>query len=89
MASVKNAYSQAEVEPWGNITGIRKSGQLFDFETSLRVVSTDRKHAASTAKEKQQPHYKRLNDDEQEVTTSIDSLYFTENVKDNGSGKIK
>ena len=89
MASAKNACSQAEVEPWGNITGIRKSGQLFGFETSLRVVSTDRKHATWTAKEKQRPHYKRINDDEQEVTTSIDSLYFAEVVKDNGGGKIK
>jgi len=65
--SVKDACGQAEVEPWGNITGIRKNGQLFDFESSIRVVSTDRKHAASTAKEKQRPHYKRVNDDEQKL----------------------
>jgi hypothetical protein len=89
MAFVKDACGQAEVEPWGNISGIRKHGQLFDFESGIRVVSTDRKHVASTAKEKQRPHYKRIADDEQEVTTSIDSLFFKENVKDNGSGKIK
>ncbi|MDP9080083.1 MAG: hypothetical protein M3O71_21870 [Bacteroidota bacterium] len=84
-----NAYSQSEVEPWGNITGIRNHGQLFDFESSLRVVSTDRKHVTSTFQEKQKPHYKRINEDEQEVITSIDSLFFIENVKDDGGGKIK
>jgi hypothetical protein len=89
LAFVNNAYSQAEVEPWGNITGIRKQGQLFDFESSIKVVSIDRKHVAITAKEKQSPHYKRVADDEQEVTTWIDSLFFKENVKDNGAGKIE
>jgi hypothetical protein len=88
MAFVNDAYSQVEVEPWGNITGIRKYGQLFDFESSIKVVSTDRKHVASTAKERQQPHYKRVGDEEQQVTTSIDSLFFKENVKDDGAGKI-
>lgn len=84
-----NAFGQAEVEPWGNITGIRRHGQLYGFESCLRIVSTDRKHITSTAKEKQQPHYKRVNDSEQEVTTWIDSLFFKENVKEDGSGKIK
>ena len=88
-AFVNDAYSQAEVEPWGNITGIRKQGQLFDFESSIKVVATNRKHVAITAKEMQHPHYKRVSDDEQEVTTSIDSLFFKENVKDDGAGKIK
>ena len=32
---------------------------------------------------------KRIADDEQEITTSIDSLFFKENVKDEGNGKIK
>ncbi|SHM97132.1 hypothetical protein [Mucilaginibacter sp. OK098] len=89
LAFVNNAYSQAEVEPWGNITGIRKQGQLFNFESSIKVVSTNRKHVAITAKEKQSPHYKRVADDEQEVTTWIDSLFFKENVKDDGAGKIR
>lgn len=84
-----NAYGQAELQPWGNITGIRSHGQLYKFESSLRIVSTDRKHVTSTAKEKQQPHYRRVNDDEQEVTSWVDSLYFKENVREDGSGKIK
>lgn len=86
---IADVYGQAELQPWGNITGIRSHGQLFKFESSLRIVSTDRQHVTSTAKEKQQPHYRRVNDDEQEVTSWIDSLYFKENVREDGSGKIK
>ncbi|WP_094571584.1 glycoside hydrolase [Mucilaginibacter xinganensis] len=87
--AVNNAFCQAQLEPWGNITGIRNHGQLFDFESGIKVVSTDPKHVSTTAKEKQQPHYRRIADDEQEVTTWIDNLLFKENVKDDGTGKIK
>ncbi len=85
---VNEAYSQAEVEPWGNITGVRKNGQLFNFESSIKVISGNWKNFVSTGKERQRPHYKR-NGDEQEITTSIDSLFFKETIKDVGSGKIK
>ena len=81
-----NAYCQAEVEPWGNITGIRKHGQLFDFESSIKVVNGNR--TISTGKERQRPHYKR-NGDEQVVTTNIDSLFIKETVKDLSAGNIK
>ncbi|MDB4900765.1 MAG: hypothetical protein JWQ63_46, partial [Mucilaginibacter sp.] len=84
---INQAYSQAEVEPWGNITGIRKQGQLFEFESSLKVKYTN-SHIASTAKERQQPHYKRSGD-EQIITSNIDSLFFKETVKDLSAGKIK
>src|SRR5260370_25155393 len=84
---VNNGYRQAEVERWGNITGIRKQGQLFEFESSLKVKYTNG-HIASTAKERQQPHYKR-NGEEQIITSNIDSLFFKETVKDLSAGKIK
>jgi len=88
-AFIADVHAQAELQPWGNITGIRNHGQLYKFESSLRMVSTDRKHVTSTAKEKQQPHYRRVNDSEQEVTSWIDSLFFKENVREDGPGKIK
>jgi hypothetical protein len=84
---VNNAYSQAEVESWGNITGIRKHGQLFEFESCIKIFGAAGE-ITSTGKELQRPHFKR-NGNEQEVTTSIDSLFFDETVKDAGSGKIK
>lgn len=82
----QNAYSQAEVESWGNITGIRKSGQLFEFESSVKVTGANDK-TISTAKERQKPHFKR-DGDNQIITTSIDSLYLTETVTDKSAGNI-
>jgi len=84
-----NAFAQTELQPWGNITGIRKHGQLYNFESAIRLVRVDRQKIAVTAKEKQTPHYARINDNEQEVTTWLDSLFFKENVKEDGGGKIK
>ncbi|MDB5141020.1 MAG: hypothetical protein JWR12_2936 [Mucilaginibacter sp.] len=86
LSLTKDAYSQAEVEPWGNITGIRKHGQLFEFESGIKVLHSDGQFT-STGKERQRPHFKR-NGDEREVTTSIDSLFFDETVKDISGGKI-
>ncbi|MDF2433506.1 MAG: hypothetical protein JWP44_3137 [Mucilaginibacter sp.] len=87
LSLTKDACGQAEVEPWGNITGIRKHGQLFEFESSIKVLHNNGQFT-STGKERQRPHFKR-NGDEQEVTTSIDSLFFDETVKNISGGKIK
>jgi hypothetical protein len=86
--AVNNSYGQAEVEPWGNITGIRKHGQLFEFESNIRVISANGLHIAATGKERQKPHYKR-NGNEQVITTNVDSLFFKETVKDLSAGKIR
>ncbi len=56
MAGYTQGYSQTEMEPWGNITGIRVNGQLMDFETSLQVVSNDWKSVKATALERQRPN---------------------------------
>lgn len=79
------AYSQPEVEPWGNITGIRKDGQLFDFETFIKVDYGGR-HMVSTGKEQQKPNYKRVSN-QQVASSNIDSLYLIEAVTDGGNGK--
>ena len=79
-----DAFSQAEVEPWGNLTGIRKHGQLFDFESCIGIQKGD--HFISTGKERQRPHFKRSGD-EQIINTNIDSLYIKEIVKDESDGK--
>jgi hypothetical protein len=84
---INQAYSQAEVEPWGNITGIRKSGQLFEFESSLSVFFASGRFTF-TAKERQHPHFKRSGD-EQIITSNIDSLFFKETVTDLSAGKAK
>jgi hypothetical protein len=80
-------YAQSELEPWGNVTGIRRHGQLFEFETSIAVLSKDSSHSVSTAKEKQRPLYSR-DGSVQVVKTNIDSLHIRETVTDKGAGRI-
>lgn len=82
MALTAPVFSQTEMQPWGNITGIRVDGQLMEFETSLQVVSKDWQHVNATALERQKPKYTRYKD-QQTVTTKIDSFYFTQQVKEN------
>jgi hypothetical protein len=75
------SIAQVEVEPWGNITGIRIDGQLMEFQTNLSVVSNNWSHITATAKERQRPHYNR-NSNTQIISTNIDSLYFKEEITD-------
>jgi hypothetical protein len=83
-----NVNAQTELQPWGNITGIRIDGQLMRFESSIRVVGKDWSQISSTAKEKQRPKYIREGNT-QIVTTRIDSLYFTERIEDAGIGTAR
>lgn len=84
-AFAQNACAQTEVEPWGNITGIRIDGQLMEFESSLRLVGKDWSSIAYTALERQRPRYSR-NGDTQTIVTRIDSSNFNEQVEDIGKG---
>lgn len=74
-------FSQTEVEPWGNITGIRVNGQLMEFETNISIVKKNGAGIETTAKEKQRPKYTREGDN-QIILTNIDSLYIKEIVTD-------
>jgi hypothetical protein len=85
---VSRALAQADLEPWGNLNGIRLHGRLVPFMTSLRVVSGDGTLIISTARDKQQPHFWR-DGRRQIVTTRIDSLYFTEEVEDLDEGRVR
>jgi hypothetical protein len=85
--SVENVHGQAEVQAWGNITGVRVEGQLMEFESSLRIVGSDGLEIGSTGKEKQSPKYVR-DGATQVVTTSVANFGFIEKVKNAGSGKI-
>jgi len=78
-------YSQAEVEPWGNITGMRIGGQLIPFETNLSLVENNL--VKSTAQEQQRPKYLR-DGNKQIITTKIDSVSFTETIEDIKEGII-
>jgi O-glycosyl hydrolase len=86
MAFINSTYGQAEVEPWGNITGIRHKGQLYEFESGIRIQRGN--DFTSTGQERQHPHYKRVGD-EQIINTNIDSLFIDETVEDEGGDKVK
>lgn len=81
------AFAQPELEPWGNLTGIRIDGQLMPFETSLRLVDAGGLTLA-TAKERQNPRYAREGN-VQLVYTHLDSLYFVEKVEAIGKGEAR
>jgi hypothetical protein len=85
-SAFSSAFCQAELEPWGNLAGIRVDGQLLKTETNLSVVKNDWATIKSTGKERQRPHYQR-NANQQIVTTNIDSLFFTETVSDSENGQ--
>ncbi|QHS54812.1 hypothetical protein GWR56_04340 [Mucilaginibacter sp. 14171R-50] len=81
-------FAQAELMPYGNLNGIRVKGQLMPFNTNLTVVGESWAKIKFTAKEVQQPKFKR-DGNTGIVNTNIDSLYFTETVEDIGRGEIR
>ncbi|WP_295772519.1 hypothetical protein [uncultured Mucilaginibacter sp.] len=85
---INQAFSQAELSPWGNINGIRKQGHLLKFETALQYIKSDGVQILTTARERQRPVYSR-NGSEQTVRTNLDSLYFEETVSSNTGTKAR
>jgi hypothetical protein len=83
-----HVLAQAELQPWGNISGIRVEGELMQIESNLSVVGKDWSSIKSTAKERQRPHFMRIGN-QQIVSTNIDSIYFKEIVADDGKGRAK
>lgn len=83
-----SACGQPELQPWGNMTGIRIDGQLMEFESSIRVVGKDWSAITSTGKELQYPKYIR-DSSKQIVSTNFGNLFFTEKVEDIGKGKAR
>lgn len=85
VAFTGRGYGQAELEPWGNLSGIRIDGQLMAFGSGIRILGKDGVFVNATAKERQQPHYARQGNT-QVVTTRLDSVYITEKVEDQDKG---
>ena len=79
------AAGQTELEPWGNLRGIRIDGQLMDFETGYRVLDGQGRTTLFTEKERQHPRYSRMGKS-QLVFTNLDSLYITQGVSDPDKG---
>lgn len=87
--STGNVFAQAELMPWGNLTGIRINGQLMDFKTTLNVVGTGAwSDVKFSGKELQKPKFERVGD-VQTVTTKINGIDFTEIVTDLTPGVVR
>ena len=87
--SPQRVFAQAEFKPWGNLDGIRVKGQLMEFNSRIVVVYDDWSKKKFTGKEMQKPKYTRISDEQQEVTTMIDSLQFNETMKNTGRGSTE
>lgn len=80
--------AQTEVQAWGNITGMRSKGRLMRFESSLRLVKDDWHKEQATGRERNWTTYRREGA-VQIVRTRMDSLFFTETVRDGAPGKAQ
>src|SRR5664280_1369003 len=56
---IGTAYGQPEVMAWGNLTGIRVDGHLFELNSSMCVVPPDSSSVFTTGREKQTNAYAR------------------------------
>lgn len=83
-----SAFSQPEVQAWGNLRGIRVDGQLYRFESSIRLVEGNWSEERATARERNWTRYGREGE-VQVVHTRMDSLFIKEEVTSTGSGKAK
>ena len=83
-----HAFAQAELMPWGDLTGIRIKGQLMEFKTNLNVVGQSWSQLSTSGKERQRPKFKRTGNI-QTVNTEISGIKFTETVEDLNIGQVK
>lgn len=82
------AAAQAEVMAWGNVNGIRVEGQLIKFNATLCTPNTNWSEIRHTAKESHYTDYERAGE-VQIITPQLDSLFFTETVRDIGKGEAE
>ncbi|MBN1999474.1 hypothetical protein JW935_18090 [candidate division KSB1 bacterium] len=88
LATLEQLYCQPQVMAWGNMTGLRVDGHLFEFETSLCVIGPSLMQVSQTAKEQQRPQY-RLEGNKQTINTRLDNISIVEEVESLGSGQAR
>lgn len=77
--------AQSDITAWGNIRGIRVDGELMKFESSLTIVKNSWIDFDQTAKEKQEPSFRREGS-KAIIISELDNLQFTEIIKDSTEG---
>jgi hypothetical protein len=71
-----NLAAQAELTPWGNITGLRIDGQKLPFETSIRVVEKDWRSIHQTRHYRVSPSFHREGNT-CSTTSELEGVAFT------------
>jgi hypothetical protein len=83
--NLHSAAAQTTVTPWGNLAGMRVSGEPVDFEAGLRIVHPDWTGFSSAVKYLQRPRYSRTGL-QAVVESNIEGITFKEVVE--GEEKI-
>jgi hypothetical protein len=84
--SPRSALAQATLTPWGNLIGMRVSGEPVIFEAGLRIVHPDWTGFSSAVKCLQRPRYSRTGT-QGIVESEIEGMVFKEVVTDTAPGE--
>jgi hypothetical protein len=82
-------FAQAELTPWGNMTGFRIDGHLIKFNSSMCVIDTSLLDASFTNGDNQRRVYYRKGDAQFVTSTVLPKYIYTEMVQDTGSKMAK
>ena len=85
---INSLFAQAELMPWGSMTGYRIEGQLIKFNTSVCLIDSSMADAVFTNGDNQQRIYTRKGD-KQFVSSVLKKFEYTEMVQDTGSNLVK
>lgn len=80
------AAAQTTLTPWGNLAGMRVSGEAVDFEAGLRIVHPNWTGFSSAVKYLQRPRYSRTGT-QTVVESEIEGITFKEVLEDAEPGK--
>ena len=86
LASTPVARAQAELNPWGDFSGIRIDGQLFRVPSSIAIIGPSMVDVTRSSKEKYQSTYTRQ-DRARVVAVKIEDFGFTVTARDTGDGR--
>ena len=77
---VNNLFAQAELTPWGSMTGFRREGHLIKFNSSVCVIDSSMADLLFTNGDNQRRMYYRK-DGNQVVTSVFSKFDYTETVQ--------
>jgi hypothetical protein len=85
---INNLVAQAELTPWGSITGFRIEGHLIKFNTSICLIDSSMAGASFTNGDNQRRIYSRKGDN-QFISSVLSKFEYKEMVQDTGRNMAK